>query len=164
MILLIPNNFQILTFILQILFADKEALREYRKWDVSAKGSSYFQWKAESSLTKDEDDLISGLLRKNPQKRYSVSDLRNHPYFLNKRGDNIFTEVERKSKTSGEYIRTRTSEQSLTAFSLTAKISYLLEEDMQPIDTCTTYRPSADPYVFDSPEFFQFAWTNPRLD
>jgi len=75
--------------------------------------------------------------------RYNINDLRNHPYFIDENGNNVFLQVENQSIKR-------------------VQASCLLEEDIKPMNLCTTYHPSEDPYVYEFPDFFQFGWENPR--
>ena len=71
---------------------------------------SYFRWRR-PKLSEAEEDLLSGvravhlslrvsrsckssqLLRKDPRTRYTLDELRMHPYFFDNKGRNVFNEI-----------------------------------------------------------------------
>ena len=82
---------------------------------------SYFRWRR-PKLSEAEEDLLSGvraihfslrvlrscessqLLRKDPRTRYTLDELRMHPYFFDSKGRNVFDEIlqEAAADTYGE--------------------------------------------------------------
>ncbi|KDQ56867.1 hypothetical protein JAAARDRAFT_303656 [Jaapia argillacea MUCL 33604] len=68
-----------------ILFESQEELAEYMDWNRLVEGISYMQFVA-PDLTVEEESLISGLLRVSPSTRFSILDLRKHPYFYDSSG------------------------------------------------------------------------------
>ncbi|KAF9645227.1 kinase-like protein [Thelephora ganbajun] len=84
-----------------ILFATDDVLWEYLEWDTAAEGVSYFRWRR-PKLSQAEEDLLSGLLRKDPRTRYALDELRMHPYFFDSKGRNVFDEILREA-TAGIY-------------------------------------------------------------
>ena len=75
---------------------------------------SYFRWRR-PKLSEAEEDLLSGvravhfslrvsrsressqLLRRDPRTRYTLDELRTHPYFFDSKGRNVFDEILREA-------------------------------------------------------------------
>jgi len=79
-----------------ILFANDDKLWEYLEWNAAAEGVSYFHWRW-PKLSEAEEDLLSGLLNKDPRTRYTLDELYMHPYFIDSKGRNVFDEVLREA-------------------------------------------------------------------
>ena len=90
-------------------------LWEYLEWDTAAEGVSYFRWRR-PKLSEAEEDLLSGvralfslvrvsrsrepssqLLRNDSRTRYTLDELRMHPYFYDSKGRNAFDEILREA-------------------------------------------------------------------
>ncbi|KAJ7177961.1 kinase-like domain-containing protein [Mycena filopes] len=61
------------------LFACEDELRKYQTWHERATTTSYLSF---AGLSEDAESLVSGLLDLDPLKRYTLPDLRAHPYFF----------------------------------------------------------------------------------
>jgi len=75
-----------------ILFASDDSLWDYLDWDTAVEDVSYFRWRR-PKLSEAEEDLLSGLLRKDPRTRYTLDELWTHPYFFDSKGCNVFDEI-----------------------------------------------------------------------
>ena len=95
------------------MFANDDKLWEYLEWDAAVEGVSYFRWRR-PKLSDAEEDLLLGvrafslsldshahelsqLLDHDPRTRYTLDELRVHPYFFDNKGRNVFDEVLREA-------------------------------------------------------------------
>ncbi|KAJ7031614.1 kinase-like domain-containing protein [Mycena alexandri] len=69
------------------LFESEEEVRKYQTWHQTVHSTSYLSF---AGLSEDAESLVSGLLNLDPLKRYTLPDLREHPYFQIQGGTSQF--------------------------------------------------------------------------